>query len=528
MDQLKWWQEGIVYEIYPRSFQDSNKDGIGDIPGIMARLDYLKWLGVTALWIAPFYPSPMKDFGYDISDYCNIDPMFGTLADFEELIRQCHKRDLKIILDLVANHTSDEHPWFQEALANPNSIYRDYYVWQDPDPDNGPPNNWQSIFGGSAWSKDETSGQYYLHQFLSGQPDLNYRNPRVLQEILSIMRFWYQKGVDGFRLDAIQPLVEDERFLDEPINPDYIPGQPDHARHLHVYTLDQPETHHVLEEMRKLSDSFEDRVLIGEVYVEYPKLMRYYGTNTAPQCHLPFNFRLITDAKSSWTAETIAQIVAEYEQHLPVDGWPNWVIGNHDQSRVATRVGVAGAKLGMVLLMTLRGTPTLYYGDELGLPDGIVPPEKIQDPAGIQQKDVPGAGRDPERTPMQWDSSRYAGFSKVEPWLPVQDDYEDRNVAVHQKDQDSFLSFSHNLIQLRQLSHALKVGAYQQGEAPKGVLAYLRIYQDEVFEVILNFNRHKVKVDLQGDILLSTHQKYKPDDKPTHLQAYEAVILRKN
>ena len=360
-------------QIYPRSFQDSDGDGIGDLGGIIERLDYLTWLGVDAVWLSPIFPSPMADFGYDIADYTDIDPLFGSMEDFDRLLEAVHARDLKLILDLVPNHTSDRHPWFEESRSSRENPKRDWYLWKDPAPDGGPPTNWRSVFGGSAWQYDDTTGQYYYHAFLKEQPDLNWRNPEVRDAIFDVMRFWLDKGVDGFRVDVMWHLLKDEQLRDNPPNPDYHPDQPDHARFIPAFSEDQYEVHTIVEQMRAVTDAYDDRVLIGEIYLPIPRLVAYYGPE-GRGAHLPFNFQLIL---LPWDARRIDAAISKYEGALPPDGWPNWVLGNHDKPRIASRVGRAQARVAAMLLLTLRGTPTLYYGDEIGMQNVAVPPERV-------------------------------------------------------------------------------------------------------------------------------------------------------
>src|SRR5687768_12175018 len=400
-----WWQRGIVYQVYPRSFMDSNGDGIGDLPGIISRLDYLRWLGVDAVWISPIYPSPMKDFGYDVADYTGVHPMFGTLADFDRLLAAAHARDLKVILDFVPNHSSDQHPWFRESRASRHNPKRDWYVWRDR------PNNWLSCFGGSAWTFDERSGQYYYHAFLPEQPDLNWRNPEVVEAMLGVLRFWLERGVDGFRVDVLWHLIKDKDFQDNPPNPDWREGMdPYNALHP-VHTSDRPEVHDIVRGMRRLLDAYPERVLIGEIYLPVERLVQYYGAAPSGEmsgAHLPFNFQLLS---APWDARHLARLIAEYERLLPAGAWPNWVLGNHDRPRIASRVGAAQARVAAMLLLTLRGTPTLYYGDELGMEGVAIPSHLAQDPWERRQPGL-GLGRDPSRTPMQWDCSLHAGFTK--------------------------------------------------------------------------------------------------------------------
>ena len=388
-----WWQTGVIYQIYPRSFQDTNGDGIGDLKGIERRLDYLASLGVDAIWISPIYPSPMADFGYDVADYCGVDPRFGTLADFDDLLAQAHARGLKVLLDFVPNHTSDRHPWFVESRSSRDNPKRDWYIWRDPAPDGGPPNNWISDFGGSAWEWDEATGQYYYHAFLKEQADLNWRNPAVQAAMYDVMRFWFDRGVDGFRIDVLWHMVKAADFPDNPPNPDYQPAMGDMHRVLQLHSTDQPEVHEIAADMRAIADSYGakgrgERVLIGEIYLPVDRLMHYYGRERA-EVHLPFNFQLID---APWEARSLATLIADYEAALPPGGWPNWVLGNHDRPRVATKRGQAQARVAAMLLLTLRGTPTLYYGDELGLSDVAIPPAQVQDPRELRE---PGLGLGP-------------------------------------------------------------------------------------------------------------------------------------
>jgi alpha-glucosidase len=331
---------------------------------------------VDAIWISPIYPSPMKDFGYDVADYVDVHPMFGTLEDFDRLLAAAHARDLKVILDFVPNHTSDQHPWFVESRSSRDNPKRDWYIWRDPAPGGGPPTNWLSCFGGSGWELDETTGQYYYHAFLKEQPDLNWRNPAVVEAMLGAMRFWLARGVDGFRIDVIYHLVKDDLFRDNPANPRWKEGNDPFQALVPVYTTDRPEVHDIITKMRALFDEFEDRVIIGEIYLPIERLVAYYGVDLKG-AHLPFNFQLIS---AQWDAQHLIKLITEYENALPEGGWPNWVLGNHDQHRIATRVGPAQARVATMMLLTLRGTPTLYYGDELGMRDVPIPPEAVQDP----------------------------------------------------------------------------------------------------------------------------------------------------
>ncbi len=466
-----WWQRGVIYQVYPRSFQDSDGDGVGDLPGVIARLGQLAALGVDALWLSPVYPSPMADFGYDVADFRGVDPAFGTLADFDRLVAAAHARGLKVVLDYVPNHTSDRHPWFLESRSSRASPRRDWYVWRDPGPGGGPPNNWLSEFGGPAWTLDHATGQYWYHAYLPEQPDLNWRNPAVREAMLDVLRFWLDRGVDGFRVDAIHHLVEDVGLRDNPPNPDWRPGMSPARRLLRAYTMDQPEVHEAIAAMRRVAEAYPGgRVLIGEAYLPIERLVAYYGAGLSG-FHLPFNFHLLS---TPWEARAIAALVERYEAALPPGGWPNWVLGNHDRSRVASRLGPAQARVAAMLLLTLRGTPTLYQGDEIGMRDVPIPPERVHDP---WEKRVPGLGlgRDPVRTPMQWDAGPNAGFTTAaEPWLPLAADHREVNVAAQAADPRSMLSLHRRLIALRRAEPALSVGRYVGVAAEGDVLAYER------------------------------------------------------
>ena len=501
-----WWQQGIIYQIYPRSFLDSNGDGVGDLPGIVRKLDYLRWLGVDALWLSPIYPSPMADFGYDISNYTDVHPLFGTLQDLDTLLEQAHQRDLKLILDFVPNHTSDEHPWFQQARSSRTNEKRDWYIWRDPAPDGGPPNNWMSRFGGSAWQFDELTEQYYLHLYDVKQADLNWRNPKVRQAMYDVLRFWLDRGVDGFRIDALEVLLKDEQFRDNPVNPEWKPGDPPNTRLIEHYIVDQPDMHGIMQEMRALTENYGQRVLIGELYLPVERLMPYYGERL-DEIHLPFNFQFVT--MPTWEASTIRQVVDAYESALPEGAWPNWVLGNHDRSRIATRVGREQARLTQMLLLTLRGTPTCYYGEELGMQDIALPREMMQDPLA---REHPEYSRDPVRSPMQWDRSPNAGFCPlgIEPWLPLPADYQQINVAVEREDPHSLLTLTRRLIELRRSTLALTTGSYRPIEGvPDGCFVYLRQSGSQRYLIALNFSGQEQTLKLSemghGRIVLSTY-----------------------
>jgi alpha-glucosidase len=518
-----WWKGGVIYQIYPRSFMDSNGDGIGDLAGITARLDHLSGLGIDAIWISPIFPSPMADFGYDISDYCAIDPMFGTMADFDALLAAAHARGLRVLLDLVPGHTSDRHPWFQDSRSARDAARRDWYVWHDPAPDGGPPNNWISEFGGPAWTLDAASGQYYLHIFLPEQPTLNWRNPAVAKAIADAMRFWFDRGVDGFRVDAFENLVVDAAFCDNPPNPDWTPPLGPARSLLGKRTKHQPELIGIAQTMRRIAAEYTpERLLIGEAYGDLDEVVRYYGP-ALDGFQQPFNFQLIG---LDWTPEVVAQVISGYEAALPEGAWPNWVLGNHDRARVASRVGLAQARVAMTLLLTLRGTPTIYQGDELGMENVAIPPDRVQDPWEVN---VPGhgLGRDPVRTPIAWAAGPGAGFTTGAPWLPI-DTRPAVTVAHQQDDPHAMLGYTRRLLALRRAEPALAQGDIHVLHADDCVLAYRRAAPDggAGLAIALNFSDRPQPLPdgLAGEMLLSSAELVPPAAGP--LAPNEARVLR--
>lgn len=529
-DDHHWWQTGVIYQIYPRSFMDSDGDGVGDLPGIRRRLDYLDWLGVDAIWISPIFPSPMVDFGYDISDYTDIHPLFGTMEDFDRLLDEAHDRDIRVILDLVPNHTSDQHPWFQESRSSRDNPKRDWYIWEDPAENGDPPTNWISEFGGSAWEWDERTEQYYYHAFFKEQPDLNWRNPEVREAMYDIMRFWLDKGVDGFRIDVLWHLIKDDKLRDNPTNPDYDPETDVPFDSLiPVFNTDRPEVHDIGVEMREVTEEYEtQRVLIGEIYLPITELVAYYGEENEA-IHLPFNFHLIL---TDWTAEDVAAVITQYEAALPAGGWPNWVLGNHDQPRFGSRVRPEQRRVAAMLLLTLRGTPTIYYGEEIGMLDTHVPPDQIKDP---KEQRIPqlAVSRDPARTPMQWDTTENAGFTTGSPWLPINDNKRDINVAAEKEDRTSVLHLYRQLISLHHSEPALHAGQYRLFSEKNEVLAYVRKVEEttDQFLIALNFSggaRRLALEDKTGELTLSTHldRTEEPVSEELELRPDEGVIIR--
>jgi len=487
----RWWQRGILYEVYVRSWADASGDGVGDLRGIRSRLDHLAWLGVDAIWITPFFPSPMVDGGYDVADYTGVDPLFGTIGDFDALLAAAHDRSLRVILDLVPNHTSDRHPWFIESRASRSSPKRDWYLWRDPAPGGGPPNNWVSEFGGPAWEWDAATEQYYYHAFASAQPDLNWRHPQVRGAMYDAMRFWLDRGVDGFRVDVMWHMLKDEHFRDDPPNPDYRAGMAEYRSLIHAYSSDQPDVHEVVREMRAVLDGYDERLLIGEIYLPVDELVDYYGRE-GHEAHLPFNFHLIG---TPWDARQIAVLIDRYEGALPEHAWPNWVLGNHDQPRVASRIGDAQARVAAMLLLTLRGTPTLYYGEELGLRDAEISPDRVTD---VREESEPGRGlgRDPERTPMPWDASEHGGFTHGLPWLPLGELNRSRSVEAQRDDPGSMLTLHRRLIALRRAEPALAIGDYWPVHAGGDVLAYRRTHGGRDLLVALNLGSSHARLAL--------------------------------
>lgn len=520
-----WWRDGVIYQIYPRSFADSNGDGIGDLPGITCRLDYLAELGIDAIWLSPFYPSPQADFGYDVSDYKNIDPRFGTLADFDTLVAEAHRRGIRVVVDLVLNHTSDQHPWFIESRSSRENPKRDWYLWQKK------PNNWQSIFGGGGWEWDKKTGEYYFHMFLKQQPDVNWRNPHVRREMLDVFRFWADRGVDGFRLDVFNAYFKDERFRDNPRKF----GLRGFDRIHHLYDIDQPEMHPLLNEIRTLLNSYPERYAVGETFIATPeKAASYCGPD---KLHAAFNFDFLF---RKFSAADFAAGIQKWEQAIGENAWPNYVLSNHDQPRSATRYAQgeddARAKVVLGMLLTLRGTPFLYYGEEIGMRDISLKRSEIQDPPGKYYWPF-YKGRDGCRSPMQWDASTYAGFSAVRPWLPVHPNHATRNVAAQQKDPQSLLHFVKKLLALRKQYPALQRGEFRLlGPANSGVLAYERVLGSQRLLVYNNFTSKDKAAPLPRQtepqniqILLSTHRKeWSRETQQPSLNPYEMTILLPN
>ena len=531
-----WWKSGVIYQIYPRSFCDTTGDGVGDLQGIISKLPYLKnTLGIDAIWISPFYSSPMKDFGYDVSDYRDIDPLFGNKEDFQELLDTSHQLDLKLIIDLVPNHSSDQHPWFLESRSSVANPKRDWYVWKDSRQDGSEPNNWLSLFGGKAWEWDQKTGQYYLHSFLKEQPDLNWRNPQVQHAIFDVVRYWLELGVDGFRIDVAHFIMKDPQFRDNPPNlSEGLPNQQSNAGYnsqIHLFDKGHPDTHQVYRDFRAVLDAYsqdQDRMSMGEIHIsDWEKWVTYYGEKL-DELHFPINFSLLG---VPWEAETIRNQVEELEKHLPAGGWPNYVLANHDETRILSRVGKDQACNAALLLLTLRGTPCLYYGDEIGMSDVEIPPDLCLDPSGIRQ---PGQGRDAYRTPMQWSADAWAGFSPAHTkstWLPLSGEYRQVNVETQILNPGSLLVFYIKLLALRKSHPALQTGQYQSvPDCPPGVYLYRRENHQEKFLVLINFTPQAQRIDpaliAEGVILLSTNPGREPSLADFQLHPNEGVLIQ--
>jgi len=479
----------VFYQVYPLSFKDSDGDGYGDLPGVTSKLDYLSnVLGVDALWVSPFYSSPMTDWGYDISDHRDVDPLFGTLVDARTLIDEAHQRGLRVIVDYVMNHTSNLHPWFVESRSSRDNPKRDWYVWRDGR-DGGPPNNWVSVFSGPAWSEDEETGQWYRHTYLPTQPDLNWRNPEVVEAMMDVGRFWLELGVDGFRVDAAHQMMKDPKERDNPpAPPDYPRPYKDmgeYDRFIHLYDFGHPDVHEIHRSFRKMVDTYgDDPLTIGEIHIfDLPEWASYYG-ESFDQLHMPFNFQLMA---TEWSVPALRATIESVLWNVPVGGWTNWTLGNHDELRLASRVPPGHERLAALLLLSLRGTPFLYYGDELGMRQTFVPSEQSRDPWG---GNVEWLSRDGARTPMQWEPGPRAGFTSPdgEPWLPIGPDHETLNVQTELDDPSSLLNLYRRLLALRRESMALRVGSFLSHPASsETVLAYRRESDTETVTVVLNF-----------------------------------------
>ncbi len=537
LTDFAWPPGSVVYQIYPRSFYDSNGDGIGDLKGITEKLGYLndgtgESLGVDAIWLSPFYTSPMADFGYDVKDYCDVDPIFGTLDDFKELLDEAHEHGIKVMIDFVPNHTSEEHPWFQESRSSKDNPKRDWYVWRSGKPDGSEPNNWQGVFGGSAWQLDEATGEYYLHSFLQEQPDLNWENPAVREAMKDAIAFWLDMGVDGLRLDAVSWMAKDPQLRDNPRNPNYREGIDDPYSALIIrYSREAPELFDYLNEISELAKKYPGRFVVTEAYAEnrhdVGAYLQFYDKGM-PDISAPFNFECI---KLPWKASELKSFIDAFQSVLAPNYMPVYVLGNHDRERVVSRIGPESARMAATMLLTLPGLPFIYSGEELGMENVPIPPEKVQDPF---EKNVPGMGlgRDPSRTPMQWSPEPFAGFSNAEPWLPVASDYRMCNVETEGADPRSFLSLYKRLIHLRHSLSALKQGTYLPLELNHpDAFGFIRQYDDQRLAVLLNFSDKEIRLqpELQGtgSLLVTTKAEAEEheDFQNLTLSPYEGRII---
>lgn len=479
-----WWRDGVIYQIYPRSFKDTTSSGIGDLTGITEKLDYLADLGIDAIWLSPINPSPDVDFGYDVSEYCGIDPKFGTMQDFENLVSAADKLGIRIVLDLVLNHSSDQHPWFKSARKSKKDPYRDWYIWHDANPSGKPPNNWQAVFGGSGWEWDRATEQYYYHMFYKQQPDLNWRNPKVRNALLDVFRFWLEKGVKGFRLDVFNMYIKDDQFRS---NPTKLIGRRPFERQIHLYDCDRPELIGVLSDIRQVLDAYNDTYVVGETFLGTPeKAAGYCGEEYFHAC-FDFNF-----LESKFKPQPVLKAISEWETALGDSKWPNYVFNNHDNPRTATRFGAGEdderLKVAAALLLTVRGTPFLYYGEEIGMRDIRLKRSGILDPIGKRYWPI-YKGRDGCRAPMQWNADQNAGFSSAVPWLPVHPDFLKRNVAIQTEERSSLLNFYKQLFAVRRTHPALIHGDFQavDGNSHR-VLAFKRTFAGSTIMVLLNFS----------------------------------------
>jgi alpha-glucosidase len=504
-----WWRSGVIYQIYPRSFADADGDGVGDLQGVRQHLDHLVWLGVDAVWLSPFFRSPMADFGYDVSDYCDVDPMFGDLGTFDALVSEAHAAGIRIVVDLVPNHTSDQHPWFQAARSSRADPRRDWYVWRDGGGPDRPPNNWRGAFieGGPAWTWDPDTEQWYLHQFLPAQPDLNWDNPEVVEAMHDVMRFWLDRGVDGFRIDVVHCIGRDPAFPDD---------EPPWSDLPHCVSNEHPSTHEHIRGLRSLADSYDrDRVLIGETALPGTRwIAPYYGEGD--ELHLAFNFGA---THTAWDPEVWRRRLERIDQLLgPREAWPTWVLSNHDIPRHRTRLGggEARARAAAVILLTQRGTPFVYAGEELGLEDAIVPPDRVVDPGG----------RDGCRAPLPWSAAPPHGWGPT-PWLPFPPEAVERSVEVQRADPGSILHLYRRLLHARRHSPALMLGDQEVIEGPPGVLAWRRTAPDgDERTVLVNMSADAVTVDAGGVVEVASDGTGEGTPFAGRLRGDTAVILR--
>ena len=519
--EFLWWRDGVIYQIYPRSFADSNGDGIGDLKGITGKLDYLADLGIDGIWLSPIYPSPDCDFGYDIADYKGIDPKYGTLDDFKNLLNEIHKRGLHLIMDMVLNHTSTEHPWFQEAKKSKDNPYHDYYLWQNPGRNGKKPNNWLSIFSNqTAWEYVEECGQYYYHMFAEGQPDVNWRNPKVYEEMMHVFRYWGDLGVDGFRLDVYNMYFKDDQYRNNPFQF----GLTAFDRQKHIFDCDQPEMDKVVKDIRSIVNSYKDCYVVGETFLSSSdRIARYCG---ADKLIAAFDF---TFTHSKWDAAAFRKIISKWEAMRNEPIWPTYVLNNHDVIRSATRFGLGEhderLKAAAAMTVLLRGTPFLYYGEEIGMRQTRLKREQIMDPIGLHNWPF-NKGRDGCRAPMQWNNQRNGGFSSGTPWNAIHPDYEERNVNAMIHDPKSLLTFYKNLITLRKQNRVLQIGSLEWVDSNNEyVLSFVRRTKTQTALICLNFSQLPAKVNLKTLPPIKNWNK-KFSNKPERIQAIENGILK--
>ncbi len=502
----EWWRGAVIYQIYPRSFQDDSGDGLGDLPGIIRRLDHVASLGVDAIWLSPIFPSPMKDMGYDVSDYCGIDPIFGSLEDFDQLVDKAHRLGLKVVIDQVLSHTSDRHPWFLESRMSKDNARADWYVWADPLPDGSPPNNWLAVFGGIAWEWEARRRQYYLHNFLVEQPDLNFHNPEVQEAVLEVMRFWLERGVDGFRLDTVNFYTHDRELRSNPpateTRPNLPPVNPFDMQRA-VYSRNRPENLPFVERMRALTDAYDARMMVGEVGEKGDLgigLMAEY-TRGATRLHMAYSFDLLGPV---FTAAHVRHEIETFFRVAP-DGWPCWSFSNHDVQRHVTRWARAGeeeavAKLSIAILASLPGSICLYQGEELGQTETELTYEELTDPPGLRFWPE-NKGRDGCRTPMVWEAGApHAGFSSVKPWLPVKPAQAARAVDGQERDEASVLAAYRRTIAFRQARAELRRGEARFLDLPEPVLGLVRGSDGVEITGLFNLGREEVTVEVPGDL----------------------------
>jgi len=528
----RWQNVNGIYQIYPRSFKDSNGDGIGDLAGIIEKLDYIKGtpnsLGIDAIWLSPFYRSPMADFGYDISDYYSVDPLFGDLEDFKRLITEAHERDIKVMIDFVPNHTSDEHPWFIASKSSRDNEKRDWYVWRDPKANGSPPNNWLSVFGGSAWQFDEATGQYYLHSFLTKQPDLNWENPSVRKAMTDVLIFWLSLGVDGIRADAVRWISKDPGFQDNPLNESFQEGDDPYYSQHQRYNRYGVNLFKYLREIAAVVERYTDRIILFEDYLDesldsHEQYSSFYAVN--PVVAAPFNFEGMS---IPYGAQEFRRFIGDFQNILGSELRPFYCFSNHDKPRMASRFGPHQAKLVTLLQLTLPGIPVIYYGDELGMKNTVIPSEIVQDPLEILAPGL-GLGRDPERTPMQWSDKQYAGFSPTMPWLPVADDFATINATAELDDVHSLFNMYRSLLELRRSSTLLR-GSYVEWQSSNdSIFGYIRQDSNDTLLVLLNMSSESVECneDVEGEIIYSTHATVESADEGITLLPHQGLVIRR-